>query len=284
MQNAHQPIWQLSQGHLNLLDACPRKFQHRYLDRFETSASLDNQSHQQLGSQFHQLMQQQALGLDIEPLLATDARLQAWFNAFVQTPPTMITGEQESEHQRLCWQDGYVLVAIYDLLIQNPEQAQILDWKTYALPKRADRLRNHWQTKLYLYLLAETSDYRPEQLSMTYWFAEASTQPDTKTNFLTFAYNSTWHEQTRHSLSKLLATLNQGLSAYETGAAMEQVAFSDGKCESPNHSCEFAERCQRRHQEDDAVALQVALADIDAIAELPLIPQSTHNKSSKPTI
>ena len=275
MQNVHQPIWQLSQGHLSLLDACPRKFQHRYLDRLETSVGLENNSHQQLGSQFHQLMQQRALGLEIAPLLATEPRLQAWFDAFVQTPPPMIEGERESEHQRLCWQEGYVLVAIYDLLIQGPEQAQIIDWKTYVLPKRADRLRHHWQTRLYLYLLAETSDYRPEQLSMTYWFADASTRPEAMTNFLTFPYSSTWHEQTQQDLSQLLTMLSQGLLAYETGQAMQQVALTAGKCESPNHRCEFAERCQRRLQEDEAVALRDALADIDAIAELPLAPKSS---------
>jgi len=270
MQNIYQPIWQLSQGHLTLLDDCARKFQHRYLDRLDTSISLENNPHQQLGSQFHQLMQQQTLGLGIASLLATDTRLQAWFDAFVEMPPPMIEGAQESEHQRLYWQDGYVLVAIYDLLIQSPTQAQILDWKTYALPKRADRLRNHWQTRLYLYLLAETSDHVPEQLSMTYWFAEASMQAETMVNFLTFTYNSAWHEQTRQDLSRLLSGLSQGLSAYQTGEAMQQVAFTDGKCVSSNHCCEFAERCQRRLLEDEAIALQNSLIDIDAIAELPL--------------
>lgn len=270
MQNIHQPIWQLSQGHLTLLDACPRKFQHRYLDGLDTSTYLENNPHQQLGSQFHQLMQQQTLGLEIEPLLATDKRLQAWFDAFVQMPPPMIEGEQESEHQRLCWQNGYVLVAIYDLLIQGPAQAQILDWKTYALPKQADHLRNHWQTRLYLYLLAETSDYAPEKLSMTYWFAEASSQADTTTNFLTFTYSLAEHEQTHQDLSRLLSVLSHGLSVYEAGEAMQQVAFTDGKCVSPHHCCEFVERCQRRLLENEAVVLQDVLTDIDAIAELPL--------------
>ncbi len=269
MQNTHQPIWQLSQSHLNLLESCPRKFQHRYLDRLDTAVGLDTHPHQQLGSQFHQLMQQRSLGLPIEPLLETDPRLQAWFNAFLQNPPDMIEGKQESEHQRLYWQDGFVLVAVYDLLIQNSDQAQIVDWKTYALPKQADRLRTHWQTQLYLYVLAETSDYQPEQLSMTYWFAEASTQTDAKTNCLTFPYSTDQHHQTQQSLSHLLDRLRQELTDYETGKAMQQVALTEGKCVSPNHQCEFAERCQRRLQEDATLALQDALADIDAIAEVP---------------
>lgn len=270
MQNIHQPIWQLSQGHLNLLESCPRKFQHRYLDRLDTSVGIDAHPHQQLGSQFHQLMQQQSLGLPIEPLLETDDRLQAWFEAFLQHPPQMIEGEQESEHQRLYWQDGFVLVAIYDLLIQNPHQAQIVDWKTYPLPKQAERLRTHWQTQLYLYVLAETSEYQPDQLSMTYWFAEASAQSDGKANFLTFPYSDAQHHKNQQSLADLLAKLRQELTNYETGEAMPQVALNDGKCVSPKHQCEFAERCQRRLEEEAAMALQDALANIEAMPEIPL--------------
>lgn len=236
----------------------------------ETVAGLEAHPHQQLGSQFHQLMQQRSLGLEIEPLLETDHQLQAWFDAFLQHPPAMIEGEQDSEHQRLYWHDGFVLVAIYDLLIQNSNQAQIVDWKTYALPKRADRLRNHWQTQLYLYVLAETSDYQPENLSMTYWFAEASAESNAQPNFLTIAYSQTKHQRTKQALDRLLTSLRKDLTAYETGEAMQQVAFSDGQCVSPNHQCEFVERCQRRLQEDAVIALQDELADIEAIPELPL--------------
>lgn len=270
MQHSHQPIWQLSQSHLNLLESCPRKFQHRYLDRLDTSVGFDNTHHQQLGKQFHQLMQQQVLGLEIAPLIASDKRLQEWFHAFSQFPPPMISGERLSEHRRLYWQQGYLLVAIYDLLIQNPNQAQILDWKTYARPRRADHLRQDWQTRLYLYLLAETSDYRPEQLSMTYWFAEASTDPSISTHYLSFPYTQSLHEQTQQDLTQMLSTLNQELLAYETGQAMQQVAVAKGKCETPHHRCEFAERCQRRLQEDQAFMLQDALANIAGIAECPI--------------
>jgi hypothetical protein len=270
MPTLHQPLWQLSQSHLNLLAACPRKFQHRYLDRLESSIGLENNPYQQLGAQFHQLMQQRALGLDIAPLVATDKRLQDWFQAFMQVPPPMIAGIHQSEHQRLGWLDGYVLVAIYDRLIQNADQAQILDWKTYALPRQVAHLRNNWQTRLYLYLLAETSEYDPEQLSMTYWFAAASTQPEATTNFVTFTYNQNWHEQTHRDLTQLLYQLNQGLSAYEGGQALPQVSLTAGQCVSPHHRCEFAERCERGLQAEEALALQTALQDIDAIAEFPL--------------
>ena len=283
MQQSHQLIWQLSQAHLNLLESCSRKFQHRYLDRLDTSVGFDNTLHQQLGKQFHQLMQQQALGLEIAPLMATDHRLQDWFQAFAHFPPPMITGECLSEHQRLYWQHGYLLVAIYDLLIQNSNQAQILDWKTYALPRRADHLRQDWQTRLYLYLLAETSDYCPEQLSMTYWFAEASTDQPASTHYLSFAYTQSLHEQTQQDLAQILSNLNQELLAYETGQAMQQVAVAQGKCETPHHRCEFAERCQRRLQEDQDLELQAALANIDGISECPIQTQDSMQTEPSPS-
>jgi ATP-dependent exoDNAse (exonuclease V) beta subunit len=59
-----------------------------------------------------------------------------------------------------------LLTVIYDLLIEAEDNAQILDWKTYPQPKEQNRLAKDWQTRLYLYVLAETSDYLPEQISM----------------------------------------------------------------------------------------------------------------------
>jgi hypothetical protein len=54
--------------------------------------------------------------------------------------------------------------------------AQILDWKTYPKPQNRRWVEQNWQTLLYPYVLAETSDYLPEQISMTYWFVQ-SEQP-----------------------------------------------------------------------------------------------------------
>ena len=68
----------------------------------------------------------------------------------------------------------------------------------------------HWQTKLYLYVLAETSDYLPEQISMTYWFVKLPKKPQS----LAIAYDTKQHQQNHQQLSYLLEQLDQWLELY----------------------------------------------------------------------
>ena len=105
---------------------------------------------------------------------------------------------------------GYLLTAVYDLLITTSTQAQILDWKTYLQPENKAKLAKDWQTRLYLYILVETSLYSPEQISMTYWFVRKEAQS------LTFKYDSKQHEQTKQDLTRLLTQLDKYLTAYLT--------------------------------------------------------------------
>lgn len=272
----------LSQTHLNLLTTCPRKFQHVYLDQLGLPSFADEQERQVLGTQFHQLMQQRELGLPITEFLQEAPQLQRWFDAFVSSPPEVLmqSGLQsakdyrDSEHQRtLCWQN-YLLTGIYDLLILRQDQAQILDWKTYTRPKNSQWLQQNWQTRLYPFLLAETSDYRPEQISMTYWFAES--QGEAEPQSLTFPYNAQRHAQTYQDLDQILSSLTSWLELYRQGSPLPQVPAELGECgglrktgiTASNESwCRFAIRCQRRLDSQAEVTLSRA---IDQIKEFPL--------------
>jgi hypothetical protein len=258
-----QPLFQLSQSHLSCLTTCPRKFQYVYLDQLSSPAPTGQQSRQDLGSRFHWLMQQQALGLSIARFVQADPALQPWFQAFDQAPPAMVAGERLSEYrQSLVW-DKYLLVAVYDLLILGEQQAQILDWKTYARPQRLRSLQQSWQTRLYPFILAEASHYRPDQIAMTYWFAEAKGQDHSHS--LTFAYSEALHEQTRRDLTHLLQNLTEWLRAYRQKETLPQVEIAAGHCQHATTPCGFAVRCQR-HPEA-AAALPV---DLGIIAEVPL--------------
>jgi hypothetical protein len=229
---------QLSQGHLSVLSTCPRRFQHLYLDQLGLHQDPQLQERLDLGAQFHQLMQQRELGLSVEAVSLTNLSLQRWLEAFSAHPPAMISGDRHSEHRRILQFQDYLLIAVYDLLIEGAKQAQILDWKTYAHPPA--HLQTAWQTRLYLFMLAETSDYAPEQLSITYWFAEANRRPQAKRS-LTFNYSQSQHDQTRQDLSQLLTQLTGWLEAYQAGQALPQVAISANECDK----CNFALRCDR---------------------------------------
>ena len=232
----------LSQGHLNLLATCPRKFQHTFIDQLGSPTTPLQQEKLAWGSRFHLLMQQRELGLPIESIIQADAQLQRWVTSLVSAVPEILTplpGSEtfrDSEHCRTLEFEGYLLTVIYDLLIADTNSAQILDWKTYPKPQNRRWLAQNWQTRLYLYVLAETSDYSPLQISMNYWFVQS--QPEPKS--LKFTYNARLHEQTRRDLSRLLTQLTDWLQHYEEGEEFPQVADT-GCCDL----CQYAKRCDR---------------------------------------
>ena len=170
-------ILRLSQGHLNLLATCPRKFQHSYLEQLNTPIDPKHEEYQILGSRFHLLMQQREMGLPIDNLLQADSQLQSWMTDFSNISPEIFTTDidnqtfRESEHYRTLQIGNYLLTVIYDLLIADQNQAQILDWKTYPQPSKREILARNWQTRLYIYVMAETSNYLLENISMTYWLS-----------------------------------------------------------------------------------------------------------------
>jgi predicted RecB family nuclease len=239
-------IIRLSQGQLNLLERCPRQFQHSYLEQLYSPIKPENEENLTLGSQFHLLMQQREMGLPIENVLVDNPQLQTWMQSFTDVAPEILTSAggrevfRESEHYRTLKVGNYVLAVIYDLLIADNFQAQILDWKTYPKPPNQKFLEKNWQTRLYLYVLAETSEYQPENISMTYWFIQSDAKPES----LKFTYNNLLHEQTDKKLKQLLDKLTKSLSKYHQGEqekAFPQVSVGSKTCEY----CQFMAKCER---------------------------------------
>lgn len=272
MSNSQLPVQDalpnlpLSQGHLNVLTTCPRKFQHLYLEQLGLHQDPQQWQRLDLGSQFHQLMQQQELGLSVEAIAQADPQLQRWLQVFADHPPAMIQGDRLSEHRRMMQFQDYLLVVVYDLLIEGPDQSQILDWKSYARPPRTDELAQNWQTRLYPFILSKTSDYLPEQISMTYWFAEEASQ--SAGHSLSFSYSRSQQQQTEQQLTQILERLTLWLQAYSQGENFPQVALTAGECVGKRGICNFARRCQRLQPVNDQPFEVVT--DIDAIQEVPL--------------
>jgi len=152
----------------------------------------------------------------------------------------MILGDRLCEHRRTLEvslhnsendniEQGYfVLTAIYDLLLLGDRQAQILDWKTHQKAIAADKLETNWQTQLYLYLLAKTTDYEPEQISMTYWFANTAQS-------VIINYSQTAYEQTEKKLQRILMEIAEA----QEYPKLEEI--NNSTCQY----CEFCERCDR---------------------------------------
>ncbi|HLO84069.1 MAG TPA: PD-(D/E)XK nuclease family protein [Nostocaceae cyanobacterium] len=236
------PLLRLSQGQLNLLATCPRKFQHSYLEQLSSPVNPEQEAHLTLGSRFHLLMQQREIGLPIDEILQADPQLQTWMSAFTNAAPEILTNDndqifRESEHYRTFQIKDYLITVIYDLLIADSQQAQILDWKTYAQKPPKSSLAKNWQTRLYMYVLAETSKYLPENISMTYWFVQVEGKPQS----VQFIYDIKQHQKTAQDLNKLLDNLTEWLEKYQQGQEFPQTPEYRNACEY----CQYNVRCDR---------------------------------------
>jgi hypothetical protein len=263
--------WRLSQQQLNLLSQCPRKFQYIYLDQLATPDSVETEKGLAWGDRFHLLMQQRELCLPIDSLVAEDPQLQQCFQQLLKTAPNLFSSELDSgrvaEHPRILKFEDIFLVVVYDLLISQPKQAQIVDWKTYRRPRNRHQLASNWQTRLYLYVLVETSHYTPEQVSMTYWFIQP--QGNQPPQSLVFPYTIQQHQQTHQDLNKLIHSLQNHLQYYQHNQSFPQVDIEAGFCSD----CIFALRCQRTPQQleqPDPPISVYNLNQIDTIQEIPI--------------
>jgi CRISPR/Cas system-associated exonuclease Cas4 (RecB family) len=267
-------LLRLSQAQLNLLETCPRKFQNTYLEQLRPPTKPEYEEKQLLGSRFHLLMQQREMGLKIRSFLETDSQLESWMRAFAITAPDILTPAndseifRESEHLRTLQVQNYLLSAIYDLLIADKEKAEILDWKTYRRSPNKRKLQNDWQTRLYLYVLAESSDYPPENISMTYWFVQSESKPHS----IKFSYSSLQHQQTEKKLNRHLNNLTKWLQGYQQGEQFPQIPEGSKTC----NYCQYASRCERitvnseEKSSQDLLRVDSNLVNLANIQEVPL--------------
>ncbi len=247
----------LSQGHLTLLDTCARKFRYVFFDGLSGPATYDQQATTQWGSQFHLLMQQRALDLPVEVMAGANAEMSDSLSALSNAAPEVFehlpiastdgtdAAFSQSEHRRTLAFNGYLLTVIYDLLVTDASRGQIFDWKTHQSPPPKARVQADWQTRLYLYVLCETTELRPEQLSMKYWFVRGS--PDTDPSFYQFGYSAKQHQQTQRDLQQLTDSLTQMSEQADYEQAFPKVAIEKGLCDR----CLFNVRCDRAIPSDN---------------------------------
>ena len=268
----------LSQAHLTLLDTCDRKYRYVFFDALSAPTTYDQQLKTQWGSQFHLLMQQRALDLPVEALTDADREMAASMDAlataapdvFEHLPETYLPGNQlsqeaaesfsaesfsQSEHRRTLAFDSYLLTVVYDLLVCTPERGEIFDWKTHQRPPKKEWLQNDWQTRLYLYVLCETTDLKPEQISMTYWFVRLGDSPEErlrqrdlsekegdarlqkKPSSHRFSYSAAQHRRTAADVRSLTSRLTRMVEQGE----FPKVPLGSKLCED----CAFNLRCDR---------------------------------------
>ncbi len=233
----------LSQGHLSLLETCPRQFQYQFLEQLNLqNRSIEEEERIRSGSEFHQLIQQRSLQLPIEALLANDPQLAQWFCAFERAMPDFFDPNHtalelaESEQVRTFAYLGHSLVVVYDYLVLKAESALILDWKTYRKPNPSSAIAKLWQSKLYPYVLHQTSHYQAHHIELQYWFFHHDTAQK-----LSLPYTDAQHCETDRQLTQLLTQLNHWLNDYTDHATPFPKTLEVKTCDC----CAHAVRCDR---------------------------------------
>ncbi len=249
--NLDSSLIYLSQQHLKQWDECPLKFYYNFFDQVRLPLPPQQRDKLDLGSQFHLLLQQYELGLDITPLVKSDPSLALWYEQFCQAPPAMINGARHCETRRTFAlevnQQQHYFTLVYDLLILGVGAAQIIDWKTHEKLISKTELKSSWQTRLYLYGLAVTGDYAPADIAMTYWFASQG-----KSTVLT--YSQAQHEKTHRDLRQRLAK-------------MQRMDFTaKPKNSHACQSCEFYYRCDAP-QKHDLKHHNLSILDLENLGE-----------------
>ena len=304
-------LLQLSQSHLTLIEQCPRKFQYIYLDQLTTPIPPEQREHLNRGSLVHHLMQQHELQLS-HPLLSDpghhffppstliprtiqDSQAQLYYmaEALVAAVPMMneSTVFRQSEYRlNLPW-SGVLLTVIYDLLLMDVDKAHIFDWKTYLSPPNLQSLRQrlaqHWQTKLYPFVLVETSNYSPDAVELSYWFVKRThgdqalhldrhervqTRQMFEPECLTFPYSDRLHQQTKQELTQVIEQVQHWINHYSVGQPLPKVDASEGLC----GQCPFQTRCDRTEdpkKQDNWDGLE----DIAALPEIQPFPIQIKN-------
>lgn len=261
-------MMRISQTQLNLLKTCPRKYQHTYIDKLAAPPDPEKQEHSIFGSRFHLLMQQRELGLPIESILLQDDKLRQCFTFLYDDTSEIFQSKsdnnifREAEHHRILNFQGYLLPVVYDLLIAEENQAQIIDWKTYPVPEKPEKLKKNWQTRLYPLVLVETTNYLPEHISMSYYFVQS--QNNGEISRIKFNYNQVEHEKNQQDLKEILNQLSGWVQNYELGKDFPQIPENSRAC----NSCGFAMRCQRQFSKGENTLEEFDLTNIANIAEV----------------
>jgi len=242
----------LSQSSLQDYVDCARRFQLRYLDRLsypavESEPALENEKHQQEGEYFHRLVQQHLIGIPSEQIskLANSENLQRWWDNYLASPDLRVLKELGGLYPEATLSaplGKFRLLAKYDLIAFENGKAIIYDWKTYRKRPRNEWLSARMQTRVYRALLVHAgahwnngTPFEPEQVEMTYWFADFPTEP------ARFAYTSAQYKRDWDMLVKLADEIHPALRQAQDPASSYPLTDDRQKCAY----CPYRSYCQR---------------------------------------
>ena len=211
----------LSRYKLTTFLACQRRFELRYLQKLpwpQRPLNVKDEDVLARGQQFHQLLQRHFLEWEIDLNTIADAKVRQWYLLFQNSGLQLPNGSASAETSLTIPIGEHLLNGRFDLLIigENSDgepTAHLFDWKT-GKAKESAELKQDWQTRLYLAMLAEggvalLADHqvalKPENISITYWFVTDPESPRT------IQYSSAQHQQNWNELQTIVTQIESQL-------------------------------------------------------------------------
>jgi len=252
-----------SQSSLQDYSDCARRFQLRYIEQLqwpaiETAPALENERRQREGQQFHRMVQQYLIGLPAEKLarMAISDDLRRWWDNFITHGPDLDGYALYPELSLSAPIENHRLIAKYDLVAIGQEKALIFDWKTYHKRPKDEWMSVRLQTRVYRALLvaaaAHLNDgkvFEPEQIEMTYWYADFPTEPTM------LPYTTKQHKRDWAGLFGLVREI----------AAKESYPLTDD--EKKCAYCPYRSYCERGIAAGDLDELETELSTLDVNIE-----------------
>jgi len=187
--------FQFSQGSLQAFKDCPRRFLLSHIEGRpypapEAEPIRNNERRKERGTRFHELLCQEHSGVPraaIRSQAEADEKLEVWWDRYADREPVGDPAQTYAEISLEGEVAGYALLATNDLIAKRADGTfEIFDWKTARYrPERSD-LASRLQTKVYPFLLAQAGSGlaggeppSPDQIQMTYWFAQHPGEAET---------------------------------------------------------------------------------------------------------
>jgi len=240
--------FQFSQSSLQDFETCARRFELRYLDKLrwpaiEAEPVQEAERLARLGTDFHRLVQQHLVGLDVDTLTATlddsEAELQSWWQNYLNHRPKALDEAQIYPELTLSTPlQGYRLLARFDVLaIQKDGTFLIIDWKTSHKKPSRQALGQRMQSRIYPYVLATAGvafnggqPIKPTAINMLYWYPQFPDEPEL------FKYNRKKLKQDEQFLSELIERVKD---------AAQHNNFPLVENQKPCATCVYRSLCDR---------------------------------------
>lgn len=179
--------FRFSQNNLQDYVDCPRRFELKYLLKQDWPAVvsepfLEFELHQQMGKDFHTLVQRHLAGIP-ENILSnslTNSILEKWWKNYLDFIKQFQINHCKAEQTFSIPFEAYRITAKYDCIITGKNQVVIIDWKTTRFRLQGQILREKMQSLVYPFVFYESRKkvYSPNKIQLIYWFPEFPENPE----------------------------------------------------------------------------------------------------------